>query len=127
MVTGHVLFRGSPAEVMYQHQHAPLPLEQLESVPQPVVSLIEVLLDKDPKRRFQTPGRPSEGVANDNGRYRRRPNYHLSEIGADARRKFLFCYSEAAGKTGTGEDFSSKIAHHRERFVWSRGGYRFPG
>ena len=55
MVTGHVLFRGSPAEVMYQHQHAPLPLEQLEDVPQPVVSLIEVLLDKDPKRRFQTP------------------------------------------------------------------------
>ena len=55
MVTGHVLFRGSPAEVMYQHQHAPLPLAQLESVPQPVVSLIEVLLDKDPKRRFQTP------------------------------------------------------------------------
>ena len=55
MVTGHVPFRGSPAEVMYQHQHAPLPLEQLESVPQPVVSLIEVLLDKDPKRRFQTP------------------------------------------------------------------------
>ena len=55
MVTGHVLFRGSPAEVMYQHQHAPLPLEQLESVSQPVVSLIEVLLDKDPKRRFQTP------------------------------------------------------------------------
>ena len=55
MVTGHVLFRGSPAEVMFQHQHAPLPLEQLEDVPQPVVSLIEVLLDKDPKRRFQTP------------------------------------------------------------------------
>ena len=55
MVTGHVLFSGSPAEVMYQHQHAPLPLEQLEGVPQPVVSLIEVLLDKDPKRRFQTP------------------------------------------------------------------------
>ncbi len=55
MLTGHVPFLGSPAEVMYQHQHAPLPLEQLESVPQPVVSLIEVLLDKDPKRRFQTP------------------------------------------------------------------------
>ena len=55
MLTGHVPFWGSPAEVMYQHQHGPLPLEQLESVPQPVVSLIEVLLDKDPKRRFQTP------------------------------------------------------------------------
>jgi serine/threonine protein kinase len=53
MLTGHVPFWGSPAEVM--HQHAPLPLEQLESVPPPVVSLIEVLLDKDPKRRFQTP------------------------------------------------------------------------
>ena len=26
MVTGHAVFRGSPAEVMYQHQHAPLPI-----------------------------------------------------------------------------------------------------
>ena len=40
---------------MSEHQHAPLPVEELESVPQPVVSLIEVLLDKDPARRFQTP------------------------------------------------------------------------
>ena len=55
MVTGHALFRGSPAEVMYQHQHAPLPLEQLEGVPQPVVVLLEVLLEKDPARRFQNP------------------------------------------------------------------------
>src|SRR6201997_5867345 len=30
MVTGCALFRGSPAEVMYQHQHAPLPLEKLK-------------------------------------------------------------------------------------------------
>ena len=30
MLTGHPPFRGSPAEVMYQHQHARLPLEQLE-------------------------------------------------------------------------------------------------
>jgi serine/threonine protein kinase len=55
MVTGHAVFRGSPAEVMYQHQHAPLPLELLEAIPQPVVLLIEVLLEKDPGRRFQTP------------------------------------------------------------------------
>jgi serine/threonine protein kinase len=54
MVTGHVVFRGSPAEVMYQHQHAPLPLDLLEAAPQPVVVLIEVLLEKDPARRFQT-------------------------------------------------------------------------
>ena len=55
MVTGHALFRGSPAEVMYQHQHAPLPLEELEDVPQPVVVLLETLLEKDPGRRFQNP------------------------------------------------------------------------
>ena len=40
---------------MYQHQHAPLPLEQLEGVPHPVVVFIEALLEKDPRRRFQTP------------------------------------------------------------------------
>ena len=55
MLTGQVLFRGSPAEVMHQHQHAPLPLEQLEGVPQPVAVLLEVLLEKDPARRFQNP------------------------------------------------------------------------
>src|SRR5271166_507212 len=55
MVTGDALFRGSPAEVMYQHQHAPLPLEKLEAVPQPVVVLLEVLLEKDPARRFHNP------------------------------------------------------------------------
>jgi hypothetical protein len=40
----------------HQHQHGPLPLEQLEDVPQPVVVLLEVLLEKDPWRRFQNPG-----------------------------------------------------------------------
>jgi serine/threonine protein kinase len=55
MVTGRVVFKGSPAELMYQHQHAPLPFEQLEAVPQPVVVLIEVLLQKDPGQRFQNP------------------------------------------------------------------------
>src|ERR1700680_490470 len=53
MMTGHAVFRGSPAEVMYQHQHAPLPLDLLEAVPQPVVVLLDVLLEKDPGRRFQ--------------------------------------------------------------------------
>ena len=55
MVTGHGLFKGSPVEMMYQHQHAPLPLQQLEGVPGPLVALIQVLLEKDPSRRFQTP------------------------------------------------------------------------
>jgi len=40
---------------MYRHQHTPLPLEQLKDVPQPVVILLEKLLEKDPGRRFQDP------------------------------------------------------------------------
>ena len=71
MVTGQAPFRGTPAEVMYQHQHAPLPLEQLEGVPQPVVALLEVLLEKDPGAAFSEPGRTLEGDADDNRRYRR--------------------------------------------------------
>jgi serine/threonine protein kinase len=55
MVTGHLMFRGSPAEVMHQHQHAPLPVEDLKDVPEPVVVLLEALLEKDPARRFQDP------------------------------------------------------------------------
>jgi tetratricopeptide (TPR) repeat protein len=55
MLTGQTPFRGSSAEAMYQHQHAPLPLEQLKDVPQPVVVLLEKLLEKDPAQRFQTP------------------------------------------------------------------------
>jgi len=55
MVTGQTPFRGTSAEVMYQHQHAPLPLVRLKDVPQPVVVLLEKLLEKDPAQRFQTP------------------------------------------------------------------------
>jgi serine/threonine protein kinase len=55
MLTGQVPYRGAPGEVMHQHQRAPLPLEQLEAVPQPVIALLEVLLEKDPGHRFQNP------------------------------------------------------------------------
>jgi serine/threonine protein kinase len=55
MVTGEAPFRGTADEVMSQHQLAPLPLEKLEAVPQPVVVLLEVLLEKDPRHRFQNP------------------------------------------------------------------------
>ena len=55
MLTGQAPFRGTSGEVMYQHQREPLPLEQLKGVPQPVVVLLEVLLEKDPSRRFQNP------------------------------------------------------------------------
>jgi hypothetical protein len=33
--TGQTPFRGTPAEVMYQRQDVPLPLEQLKGVAQP--------------------------------------------------------------------------------------------
>jgi serine/threonine protein kinase len=56
MVTVKTPFRGTPSEVMYQHQHSPLPLEELEGVPQPLVVLLETLLEKDPGQRFQDPG-----------------------------------------------------------------------
>jgi serine/threonine protein kinase len=55
MLAGEVPFRGIPAEMMYQHLHAPLPLNQLDHLPQPVVALLEILLAKDPEHRFQNP------------------------------------------------------------------------
>src|SRR6266446_310027 len=55
MLTGQTPFRGSSAELMYQHLHAPLPIGQLDQVPQPVVALLQKLLEKDPARRFQNP------------------------------------------------------------------------
>jgi serine/threonine protein kinase len=55
MLTGKAPFRGTPGEVMHQHQRAPLPLEELKDTPQPLVVLLEVLLEKDPAPRFQNP------------------------------------------------------------------------
>jgi serine/threonine protein kinase/predicted ATPase len=55
MLTGKTPFRGTPSEVMHQHQHALLPVEQLRDVPQPVAALLEVLLEKDPAERVQHP------------------------------------------------------------------------
>src|SRR3984893_2347077 len=55
MVTGQTPFRGPSAEVRYKHQHTPLPRERLKDVLQPVVVLLEKLLEKDPAQRFQTP------------------------------------------------------------------------
>src|SRR5215475_12113941 len=46
MVTGKTPFRGTTGEVMYQHQHTRLPVEELKDVPKPVVVLLEALLEK---------------------------------------------------------------------------------
>src|SRR6202795_2061397 len=58
MITGRTPFRGTPAEVMYQHQHAPLPLNQLVDVPQPIVVLLQVFFEKAPRGGFQNPPNP---------------------------------------------------------------------
>jgi len=55
MLTGRTPFRGTPGEVMYQHQHTPLPLEELKGIPPPIIALLEVLLEKNPGRRFRNP------------------------------------------------------------------------
>jgi serine/threonine protein kinase len=55
MLTGWVPFQGTVAELMHQHQHAALAFDQLGHVPQPVVLLLEALLEKDPSRRVQAP------------------------------------------------------------------------
>src|SRR6516165_8533278 len=68
MVTGKTPFQGTPGEVMHQHQHVPIPLEQLEDVPQPVAVLLEVLLEKDPGRRFQNPGELLKAIPTITGR-----------------------------------------------------------
>jgi tRNA A-37 threonylcarbamoyl transferase component Bud32/predicted ATPase len=63
MLTGRVPFRGTLGEVMHQHQHAPLPLEQLKDVPQPLVVLLEKLLEKDPAKRPQSPAELLKAMA----------------------------------------------------------------
>lgn len=55
MLTGKLPFDGPTLDVIEKHQHEPPPLEQLERVPKPVVSLIESLLEKDPAKRPETP------------------------------------------------------------------------
>jgi serine/threonine protein kinase/Flp pilus assembly protein TadD len=55
MITGDLPFKGTPTQLMHLHHYAPLPIEKLKSAPQPVSALLEVLLDKDPEKRFQLP------------------------------------------------------------------------
>jgi serine/threonine protein kinase len=63
MLSGQTPFRGTPVEVMHQHQHAPLPLDLLKAAPQPIVVLLKVLLEKDPGQRFQNPAELLNAIA----------------------------------------------------------------
>jgi serine/threonine protein kinase/Flp pilus assembly protein TadD len=57
MLTGDVPFKGTNSELIYQHQHTPPPVRKLAHFPQPLIPLLELVLEKDPARRFQTPNR----------------------------------------------------------------------
>jgi serine/threonine protein kinase len=62
MLSGKLPFHGSAAELMYQHQHAALPLDKLKSIPAPIMRLLEILLAKDPGQRFQVPTQLQKAV-----------------------------------------------------------------
>jgi serine/threonine protein kinase/tetratricopeptide (TPR) repeat protein len=55
MLTGKVPFSGTTVQVMSKHLHAPLPVDQLKDVPEPVVVLLKHMLEKDPAQRPQNP------------------------------------------------------------------------
>jgi non-specific serine/threonine protein kinase len=63
MVSGNLPFQGSAAELMYHHQHAAPPTGKLKNVPAPVITLLQVLLEKDPSQRFQSPAEVREALA----------------------------------------------------------------
>jgi TolB-like protein/Flp pilus assembly protein TadD len=62
MLTGKLPFQGPSVEMVYQHQHASLPLHDLKEVPQPLVVLLQVLLEKDPAKRLQSPSQLLEAL-----------------------------------------------------------------
>ena len=55
MLTGGLPFKGTPDELMQLHRAAPIPLEKLSGIPQPVRDLLQTFLEKNPAQRFQTP------------------------------------------------------------------------
>jgi serine/threonine protein kinase/Tfp pilus assembly protein PilF len=54
-LTAKVPFTGTTFEVISQHLHSPLPLEQLKQIPSPIVGLLKKMLAKGPDERQQTP------------------------------------------------------------------------
>ena len=98
---------------MYQHQHAPLPLDLLEAVPQPVVVLLEVLLEKDPARRFQNPAELLKAIPTITGAIdaqRRITRQSLQKTPSTTSRVGT---RKPPSKTCTGENFSSEITRYR--------------
>jgi serine/threonine protein kinase len=62
LLCGELPFRGSAVELSDQHQYAPLPMEKLNRIPGPIISLLDKLLRKEACRRFQRPAELVEAV-----------------------------------------------------------------
>ena len=129
MLAGQPPFRGTSAELMHQHLHAPLPLELLEGIPQPVVALLEVVLEKNPARRFQNPTELLNALPTVTDprldRELRITRQRLTE--SDLCQLLLVGTRKPQARPGTEENFRSQIAHYRKRRFWARGGYHRSG
>jgi len=112
MLTGSTPFRGTPGEVMSQHQRASLPLDLLERTPQPVVVLLEVLLEKDPRHRFQNPAELLKTIPTITGALDARRKITRQSLQKTFPYGFADRNSQTAGKTWTEEDFRSQIARY---------------
>ncbi|HTD14750.1 MAG TPA: serine/threonine-protein kinase [Chthoniobacterales bacterium] len=55
MVGGNLPFTGCLTEIVHQHKHIAPPTENLRGVPAPVITLLQILLEKDPSQRIQNP------------------------------------------------------------------------
>ena len=55
MLAGQAPFGGPATEATHEPQPAPLPLEPLKDLPQPLSVLLQLLLEKDPAERIQSP------------------------------------------------------------------------
>jgi TolB-like protein len=62
LLSGDLPYRGSPLELSDQHQYAPLPIQRLSQIPRPITELVEILLEKDPCRRFQRPAELQQAI-----------------------------------------------------------------
>ncbi len=54
MLSGKLSFQGTAVDLMYQHQHATLPIQKLQSVPAPVIALLEICWQKILANVFKT-------------------------------------------------------------------------
>jgi serine/threonine protein kinase len=62
MLSGKPPFYGSAAELMDQHQHTEPPFEKLRDIQGPIMAFLQVLLAKDPNRRFQSPAQLQQAL-----------------------------------------------------------------